>query len=128
MAKHDNITPYEASELSKKQQVEQMFDNISPKYDLLNRIFSLEFFDDITSDAVPGDAKGESVVIKFTVKERPFVLIPAIEILQKTTDVNIAQEYINFLENLKYDDVEKYMLSSELFSLNGGFYGTRSKN
>lgn len=42
-------------------------------FDLLNRIFSLEFFDDITSDAVPGDAKGESVVIKFTVKERPFV-------------------------------------------------------
>jgi len=40
MAKHDNITPYEASELSKKQQVEQMFDNISPKYDLLNRILS----------------------------------------------------------------------------------------
>ena len=62
------------------------------------------------------------------IKERPFVLIPAIEILQKTTDVNIAQEYINFLENLKHDDVEKYMLSSELFSLNGGFYGTRSKN
>ncbi|MBF0596482.1 bifunctional demethylmenaquinone methyltransferase/2-methoxy-6-polyprenyl-1,4-benzoquinol methylase UbiE [Faecalibacter rhinopitheci] len=40
MAKHDNITPYEASELSKKKQVEQMFDNISPKYDLLNRILS----------------------------------------------------------------------------------------
>ena len=35
---------------------------------------------------------------------------------------------INNLENLKHDDVEKYMLSSELFSLNGGFYGTRSKN
>ncbi len=40
MAKHDNITPYEASDLSKKKQVEQMFDNISPKYDLLNRILS----------------------------------------------------------------------------------------
>ena len=42
-------------------------------FDLLNRIFSLEFFDDITSDAVPGDSKGESVVIKFTVKEKPFI-------------------------------------------------------
>ena len=40
MAKHDNITPYEASDLTKKKQVEQMFDNISPKYDLLNRILS----------------------------------------------------------------------------------------
>lgn len=42
-------------------------------FDLLNRIFALEFFDDITSDALPGDARGDSVVIKFTVKERPFV-------------------------------------------------------
>jgi len=40
MSKHDNITPYEVSDLSKKKQVEQMFDNISPKYDLLNRILS----------------------------------------------------------------------------------------
>lgn len=40
MAKHDNVTPYEASDLTKKKQVEQMFDNISPKYDLLNRILS----------------------------------------------------------------------------------------
>ena len=40
MAKHDNITPYESSDLTKKKQVEQMFDNISPKYDLLNRILS----------------------------------------------------------------------------------------
>ena len=40
MAKHDHITPYEASDLTKKKQVEQMFDNISPKYDLLNRILS----------------------------------------------------------------------------------------
>lgn len=35
-----NITPY-SPEGSKREQVEQMFDNISPKYDLLNRVFSL---------------------------------------------------------------------------------------
>lgn len=40
MAKHDHIKPYETSDLTKKKQVEQMFDNISPKYDLLNRILS----------------------------------------------------------------------------------------
>ena len=40
MAKHDHITPYDSSDLTKKKQVEQMFDNISPKYDLLNRILS----------------------------------------------------------------------------------------
>lgn len=34
------VTPY-SPEGSKREQVERMFDNISPKYDLLNRLFSL---------------------------------------------------------------------------------------
>lgn len=34
------VTPYSA-EGSKREQVERMFDNISPRYDLLNRLFSL---------------------------------------------------------------------------------------
>jgi demethylmenaquinone methyltransferase/2-methoxy-6-polyprenyl-1,4-benzoquinol methylase len=34
------VTPY-SPEGSKREQVEQMFDTISPKYDLLNRVFSL---------------------------------------------------------------------------------------
>lgn len=34
------VTPYEHSSDSKKQQIEQMFDNISPKYDFLNRSLS----------------------------------------------------------------------------------------
>lgn len=36
-----NVKPYSDSELPKKQQVEQMFDNISGNYDLLNRILSM---------------------------------------------------------------------------------------
>src|SRR5690606_29740593 len=36
-----NITPYKDSNLGKKQQVEQMFDNISDGYDSLNRVISL---------------------------------------------------------------------------------------
>lgn len=35
-----SVTPY-SPEGSKREQVEQMFDAISPKYDLLNRVFSL---------------------------------------------------------------------------------------
>ena len=38
---HDKVRPYESSDLTKKKQVEQMFDNISPKYDLLNRVLSM---------------------------------------------------------------------------------------
>lgn len=35
------VTPYKDSDLGKKQQVEQMFDNISDGYDSLNRVISL---------------------------------------------------------------------------------------
>ena len=35
------VTPYKDSKLTKKKQVEQMFDNISGSYDGLNRVISL---------------------------------------------------------------------------------------
>jgi demethylmenaquinone methyltransferase/2-methoxy-6-polyprenyl-1,4-benzoquinol methylase len=35
------ITPYKSEQLSKKEQVAKMFNNISPKYDLLNHLLSL---------------------------------------------------------------------------------------
>ena len=35
------VTPYKNSEQQKKQQVEQMFDNIAPRYDFLNHFLSL---------------------------------------------------------------------------------------
>ena len=38
---HDTILPDQQSNLSKKLQVERMFDNISPRYDFLNRFLSL---------------------------------------------------------------------------------------
>lgn len=38
---HDSVTPYGQTAGSKKQQVAQMFDNISARYDLLNHAFSL---------------------------------------------------------------------------------------
>jgi demethylmenaquinone methyltransferase / 2-methoxy-6-polyprenyl-1,4-benzoquinol methylase len=37
---HDNIVPYKQQNSSKKEQVAQMFDNISPKYDFLNHFLS----------------------------------------------------------------------------------------
>lgn len=35
------VTPYKDSDKQKKQQVEQMFDNIAPRYDFLNHVLSL---------------------------------------------------------------------------------------
>jgi demethylmenaquinone methyltransferase / 2-methoxy-6-polyprenyl-1,4-benzoquinol methylase len=37
----EKVVPYKGLELGKKEQVAQMFDNISPKYDFLNHFFSL---------------------------------------------------------------------------------------
>jgi demethylmenaquinone methyltransferase/2-methoxy-6-polyprenyl-1,4-benzoquinol methylase len=37
---HDEIKPFSTSEKAKKQQVEEMFDSIAGKYDLMNRFFS----------------------------------------------------------------------------------------
>jgi demethylmenaquinone methyltransferase/2-methoxy-6-polyprenyl-1,4-benzoquinol methylase len=39
--KHNTITPYHLEGKSKKQEVAMMFNNISPRYDLLNRVLSL---------------------------------------------------------------------------------------
>jgi len=38
---HDNITPYQDSNLTKSQQVASMFDNIAAKYDFLNHFLSI---------------------------------------------------------------------------------------
>ena len=41
MSTQKKVTPYKDSTLNKKEQVEQMFDTISNKYDNLNRVISL---------------------------------------------------------------------------------------
>ena len=37
----ETVTPYKESNSGKKEQVAEMFDNISPRYDLLNRVLSV---------------------------------------------------------------------------------------
>ncbi len=39
--------------------------------EILQKIYSLEYFDDISPLAVPGDADRKTVILQFTVKERP---------------------------------------------------------
>ena len=42
-------------------------------WDILGRLYSLEYFDDITPTAIRADAFGNEVVIRFTVVERPTI-------------------------------------------------------
>lgn len=58
------VKPYSDSELSKKKQVEQMFDNISGKYDLLNRVLSMGI-----------DVKWRKKVVKSIQKTNPKTIL-----------------------------------------------------
>lgn len=70
------VKPYSDSDLSKKQQVEQMFDNISGKYDLLNRILSMGI-----------DVSWRKKVVKSVKKENPKTIL---DIATGTGDLAIA--------------------------------------
>lgn len=58
------VKPYSDSDLGKKEQVEQMFDNISKKYDLLNRILSMGI-----------DVSWRKKVVKSIVKAKPQTIL-----------------------------------------------------
>lgn len=56
----EKVTPYKDSQLNKKKQVEQMFDNISGNYDGLNRVITFGI-----------DQKWRKRVVKYVVNTRP---------------------------------------------------------
>jgi demethylmenaquinone methyltransferase/2-methoxy-6-polyprenyl-1,4-benzoquinol methylase len=62
--KHDRVVPYQDSKVTKKEQVEQMFDHIAPTYDKINRILSLRI-DVLWRKQVVrslGDRKGQMIL------------------------------------------------------------------
>ncbi|MCU0393146.1 MAG: bifunctional demethylmenaquinone methyltransferase/2-methoxy-6-polyprenyl-1,4-benzoquinol methylase UbiE [Thermoflexibacter sp.] len=58
------VVPYKDQSTSKKEQVAQMFDNISPKYDLLNRVLSMGI-----------DISWRKKAIKMLEQERPKLIL-----------------------------------------------------
>lgn len=70
------ITPYNKPEVSKKQQVEQMFDSIAPTYDKLNRLLSMRI-----------DNIWRKNVIKLLQKQNPQKIL---DIATGTADLAIA--------------------------------------
>jgi len=71
---HDDIKPF-ASEKSKKQQVEEMFDHIAARYDLMNRLFSAGI-----------DMKWRKKAIRSLQKENPQLIL---DIATGTADMAI---------------------------------------
>ncbi len=71
----ENITPYKQSNLSKKEQVTQMFDNISGNYDGLNRVISFGI-----------DVKWRKKVIQLVADKNP---VNALDIATGTGDLAI---------------------------------------
>lgn len=69
------ITPYNHSQ-SKKEQIENMFDNIAPKYDLLNRVLSLRM-----------DILWRSILVKWLKKDNPKLVL---DVATGTGDLAIA--------------------------------------
>lgn len=70
------VKPYSDSDLSKKEQVEKMFDNISGKYDLLNRILSMGI-----------DQSWRKKVVRSVKNEKPSTIL---DIATGTGDLAIA--------------------------------------
>jgi demethylmenaquinone methyltransferase/2-methoxy-6-polyprenyl-1,4-benzoquinol methylase len=71
----NKVTPY-ASQASKKSQVEDMFDNIAPKYDLLNHVLSMKI-----------DVMWRNTLVKWLGKEEPKEVL---DVATGTGDLAIA--------------------------------------
>lgn len=72
---HNTVTPYN-SESSKKSQVEDMFDNIAPKYDLLNHVLSMKI-----------DVLWRNKLVDMLKKDRPQLVL---DVATGTGDLAIA--------------------------------------
>lgn len=72
---HNKVTPYN-SDNTKKNQVEDMFDNIAPKYDLLNRVLSMKI-----------DILWRNTLVKWLNKDAPKTVL---DVATGTGDLAIA--------------------------------------
>jgi demethylmenaquinone methyltransferase/2-methoxy-6-polyprenyl-1,4-benzoquinol methylase len=90
------VVPYKESELGKKQQVEQMFDNIAHRYDFLNRILSLGI-----------DVLWRKKVVRLLAESKPKLVL---DMATGTADLAIESSSIKEL-NIKGVDLSEKMLS-----------------
>lgn len=106
------VTPYNSSDQSKKEQVEQMFDTISGKYDGLNRVISFGI-----------DVKWRKKVVQLVSDTQPDSIL---DIATGTGDliINMAQTGASTLVGL---DISEGMLSVGRKKINDGGLSDRIK-
>lgn len=90
------VVPYKNESKSKKEQVAQMFDNISPKYDLLNRVLSMGI-----------DISWRKKAIKMLEKEQPKLIL---DVATGTADFALEALSLN-PEKIIGVDISEGMLS-----------------
>jgi len=112
---HDNITPYNHTE-SKKEQVEEMFDNIAERYDLLNHVLSMKI-----------DVSWRNKLVKWVSQEKPQSILDVATgtgdlaiVLQKGTKADIVgYDLSQKMLNIGIEKVEKAGLGNHIKMVKG---------
>jgi len=105
------VVPYKDQTASKKEQVAQMFDNISPKYDLLNRVLSMGI-----------DISWRKKAIKMLEQEQPKLILDvatgtadfAIEALSLNPEKIIGVDISAGMLNLGKEKIQKMKLTAKI--------------
>ncbi len=95
---HDDVVPYQHSELSKKQQVAHMFNQIASRYDLMNRFLSMGI-----------DVGWRKKALKHLAKEKPKIML---DVATGTGDVAIMA-----YELLKPDKITGIDISNQMLDI-----------
>ncbi len=134
------ILPYHTTDSSKKEQVAQMFDNISPRYDLLNRILSLGIDVYWRKKAVSKLKKGQdqeildiatgtadfAISIYENLKPKRIVGVDISEGMLAIGREKIRKQHYNEYISLQTGDSENLPFESETFGAVTAAFGVRN--
>jgi demethylmenaquinone methyltransferase / 2-methoxy-6-polyprenyl-1,4-benzoquinol methylase len=134
-----SVTPYQASESGKKEQVEQMFDNISGNYDFLNRSLSfgidiiwrrimMRQLKDIQPKLILDVATGTADVAIEAVKLKPESII-GVDISEGMLQVGrekIAKKNLHHIITLEKGDSEQLQFTDNHFDAVTVAFGVRN--
>ncbi|QCX54001.1 bifunctional demethylmenaquinone methyltransferase/2-methoxy-6-polyprenyl-1,4-benzoquinol methylase UbiE [Elizabethkingia sp. JS20170427COW] len=112
---HDTVTPYN-SDTTKKNQVEEMFDNIAPKYDLLNHVLSMKI-----------DVTWRNTLVKWLKGDQPKKILDvatgtgdlALAVQKGTKAKVVGYDLSQQMLNVGIEKVKKAGLSSEIQMIKG---------